>query len=284
MNRSHKIQELIIQMALIYYANYSLQSLYLRPTPNWLLGLFGLILIVLAFFVHAANSWFGDKYFQPQKLAQVEVLYRYFYKFIFLLVVLFFVGFLFKQFRFFIFAFVFLWPLILAYPVRYFWRHQWYPRALLLVGIVFIAYAQFAFTKNDRLHLQLKNTPADSYSFLPQIIAQFDKESLTPQQANDVAWLLITHPDETFRDYKKAAEFSKVGLRRESHPDNARNLADTLACAYMGQQKKEQAQAIIEKYNLKARQSLLDNNELCESTVRRSPASIKSRKKYKYYF
>jgi hypothetical protein len=282
MSRSLKIQEFLIQLVVVYFTMSCLQKLYFRPTINWSMGIAALVLVIAALCLHLWNWRSSDKYFQPQKLSNSKELWRFFFKFLAVAVALVFLSF-FKAMSFVTGLFVILWPLLLLYPVRYYFRNQWYPRALLLVALIVLSYSQFAFTKNDRLHVQLQTMRKNPQSFEPLIVSRFDKKSLTPYQANEVAWLLTTHPNEEFRDYQTAAEFAQIGLEREEHPLFAKNIADTLACAYLGQKDKAQAQQVIEKYDLSARESLLMNDELCESASRRGPASVR-KKKYKYYF
>ncbi len=282
MSRSLKIQEFIIQLAVIYFANYCLQRLYFRPAINWYLGLSALVLVTGAFGLHVWNWRFNEKYFQPQKLSNTSELRNFFFKFIMMACVLLFLSF-FKTFGLLLGLLVILWPLLLIVPTRFYVRHKWYPRALLLVGLIMLSYSQFTFTKNDRLHLRLQSVRKNPQSFNPSIVERFDKKSLTPYQANEVAWLLTTHPDENLRDYEAAEVFAKIGLEREKHPSSAKNIADTLACAYLGQKDKLQAQQVIKKYNLGAREVLLESDELCESPAKRAPASLR-KKKYKYYF
>lgn len=282
MSRNLKIQEFLIQLAVIYFAMSCLQKLYFRPTINWSMGIVSLVIVTGALCLHLWNWRSNDKYFQPQKISNSSELWRFFFKFLFVALVFFMLSF-FKSLSFILGLFIILWPLLLLYPVRYYLRNHWYPRALLLIGLIVLSYSQFAITKNDRLHLRLQSMRQNPQSFQPLIVSQFDKKSLTPYQANEVAWLLTTHPNEDLRDYQKAAEFAQIGLEREGHPLFAKNIADTLACAYLGQKEKVLAQEVIEKYNLAARESLLETDELCETTSRRSPASVR-KKKYKYYF
>jgi hypothetical protein len=272
----------MIQIAVIYFAMSCLQKLYFRPAINWYIGVSALAVVIGALGLHVWNWRYKDKYFQPQKLSSTSELWNFFFKFLFVVCVVFFLSFI-KAFSLLLGLVMILWPLLLVVPLRYYVRHKWYPRALLLGGLVMLSYSQFAFTKNDRLHLRLQAVRKEPQSFNPLIVQRFDKKSLTPYQANEVAWLLTTHPNENLRDYETAAVFAQIGLEREKHPVFAQNIADTLACAYLGQKDKVQAQQVIEKYNLSARENLLASDELCESTAQRAPASVR-KKKYKYYF
>lgn len=283
MNRSQKIQEFFIQILVIWFAFSSLASLLHRPLLNRSLAFAAIGICSIAASVHFLNSIFKEKFYKPQPFSKNKKLWKFFL----VSVLIFFglslwsllplVGWLFR-------LGFYLLPLIFIYPMIYFYQSRWYPRVLVLFAVLLITYSHMALLKNDRLHQKMSLMVRSSKGFQPSLVDHFDKSTLTSAQANDVAWILTTHPDESLRDYEKAVEFATIGLRVESRSVEKRNLADTLACAHLGQKNKDQASALIKEYNLVNREGLLISDELCESTVQaRAPASVRKRK-YKYYF
>lgn len=283
MSRSQRIQEFFIQLLVTWFALSSLASLVHRPLLNRTLASIAILVCGAAVLLHVVNSIFNDKFFKPHSQIQNKKLWKFF-----LVSILIFCGLTLWSLlpivgSYFQLGFYLL-PLIFLYPMMYFYQSAWYPRVLVLFAVLLITYSHMTLLKNDRLHQKMSLMVRSSKGFQPVIVDQFDKRTLTSTQANDVAWILTTHPDESLRDYKKAIEFASIGLKVETRAVEKRNLADTLTCAHLGQKNKDKAAALIEEYNLVNREALLDTNELCQSTVRtRAPASVR-RRKYKYYF
>lgn len=275
MNRNLKIQEFVIQSIILFFGLLNYKNLSHRPPLNQLLAAVALLIILSSLLLHLSNFLKNDKYFLAQNLTQKQKLW------IFLgssTVFIFFSSFVLPWF------FFYLCPLMLLYPAFYFLQHKWLPRALLLIGLVFVTYSQMSFSKNDSLHLVVRWMTKKPERFHPQIVEAFDKKSLTPYQARDVAFLLVMHPNESLRNYKQAIEFAKIGLKKTPHSLLSYGLADMLTCAYLGVDQKKQAQYVIDKYQVVSRQEQLDNNELCELNIpERRPASLRKRK-HKYYF
>lgn len=284
MSRSQKIQEFIIQFFVLWFSFSSLRGISHRPDLNRVLGEIAILFVLFALLIHIANSFFSEKIYQPQRQVAMRPLLKYFLIGFFVLFVCFVASFVFSLSgvpR----LIILLCPLIFLYPIYFFATKKWYPRSALLMALTLIIYSQMAILKNDRLHHALQMYSAAPDSFRPEFTDLFDKKSLTPTQANDVAWVLTTHPNESLRDYERAIEFARIGLRLEKHPLQSRNIADTLACAFLGQNKKEEALDIIEQYDLNSREILVENGELCssDSVPSRSPASVRKRRP-KYYF
>ena len=284
MSRGQKIQEVFIQILVFLYALTSFGDLSFRPFLNQLLGLGAVAICLAAIVMHLGNWWRHEKFYQPNILPR----FTHMWKFLVGMLAFMFLTFLLSKMSILapIIQYLYLLiPLIFLYPIRYFWQQRWFQRSTLLAGILLMIYSQIPLSKNDQLH-QILNLAVRKNKFGPHLVNQFDKKSLTPAQANDVAWVLTVHPDESLRDYDKAVEFASLGMKKEKREEHTKNLADTLACAYLGQKNKIKAKAIIEKYELSSRESLLEADELCESATvtTRSPASVRKKRKYKYYF
>ncbi len=283
MSRNQKIQEFFIQMLVTWFAFSSLASLIHRPLLNRSLALIAIMVCLIAATVHYLNSLLKEKFYKPQTFSNNKKLWKFF-----LISIVLFIGLTLWSLlplvgSFFRLGFYFL-PLIFIYPMIYFYQSRWYPRVLVLFAVLLITYSHMAILKNDRLHQKMSLMVRSPKGFQPSLVDHFDKSTLTSAQANDVAWILTTHPDESLRDYEKAVEFATIGLKIESRLAEKRNLADTLTCAHLAQKNKDKAEALIKEYELVNREPLLKSDELCESTVQaRAPASVRKRK-YKYYF
>lgn len=275
MSRSLKFQEFAIQAIILWFSLLNYKNLSHRPPLNKWLAVLAFLIIFCSFLVHLFNFFKNDQYFSAKILTQKHKLWIFFgTSSMFIL----FSSFILPWF------FFYLCPLMLLYPAFYFLQHKWFPRALLLTGLVFVTYSQMSFSKNDSLHLAIRWMTKKPERFNPQIVNEFDKQTLTAYQARDVAFLLVMHPNESLRNYKKAIEFAKIGLKKAPHSLLTYGLADTLTCAYLGVDQKKQAQTVIDQYQVEFRQEQLDNNELCElEKPLRRPASLPKRK-YKYYF
>ncbi len=284
MSRGQKFQEVFIQMAVFLYALTSFGDLSYRPFLNQMLGLGAVLVCLGAMVMHVGNWWRKEKFYQPKTLPRFTQMWKFLVgtcALMFLVFLLCRISFMAPVIKYLYLLF----PLIFLYPIRYFWQQHWFQRSALLAGILLMVYSQMAILKNDQLH-QILNLAVRKNKFGPHLVDQFDKKALTSSQANDVAWVLTVHPDESLRDYDKAVEFASLGLKKEKRMDHAKNLADTLACAYLGQKNKKKAKIVIEKYELSSRESLLEGDTLCESSAvsSRSPASVRKKRKYKYYF
>lgn len=275
MSRSLKIQEFVIQIIILWFAFLNYKNLNHRPPLNKWLAVLAFVIIFGSFLVHLFNFIKKDKYFSAQKLAYKHKLWAFLgASTMFIL----FSSFILPWF------FFYLCPVMLLYPAFYFLQHKWFPRAILLTGLVFVTYSQMSFSKNDSLHLAVRWMTKKPERFNPKIVDAFEKKSLTAYQARDVAFLLVMHPNESLRNYKKAIEFAKIGLRKKPKSVVSYGLADILTCAYLGEDQKQLAQSMIDQYQVEARQEQLDNNELCElERQERRPASVQKRKN-KYYF
>ncbi|MBY0384920.1 hypothetical protein K2X05_07150 [bacterium] len=275
MSRSLKIQEFFIQIVILWFALLNYKNLNHRPPFNKALAVVAVLIICLSLCIHLWNFLKNDKYFSAQKLTQKQKLW------VFLggsTMFILFSSFILPWF------FFYLCPLMLLYPAFYFFQHKWFPRAVLLAGLVLVTYSQMSFSKNDSLHMVVRWMTKKPERFNPKIIDSFDKKSLTPYQARDVAFLLVMHPNESLRNYKKAIEFAKIGLKKTPRSIVSYGLADVLTCAYLGEDQKQLAQNVIDQYQVDARQEQLDNNEHCElERSERKPASVQKRKN-KYYF
>ncbi len=275
MTRGQKVQELLIQILVLWFAFSNLVNVSYRPVLNRGLAAAALVIVVFSLALHLLNFYKADMFFKASKLGSSKKLWMFFGASVVGILCCLIFGFM---------SLLYFSPLILLYPIYYFYQHQWLPRAFLLVGLMTITYSQMRLTKNDRVHAIVMWMTVHPEKFNAKIAQAFDKKSITARQAYDVANLLILHPDESLRDYKLGVEFAQMALKKHTNPVFSRKVAYTLACALIGEQKTETARKIASSYNIKDLESTLDSQTLCEPISSRQPASIVRRKKNKYYF
>ena len=275
MTRGQKIQELIIQILVLWFAFSNIASLSYRPVINRGLAAMAFVVILSGLILHLLNFFKNDFYFQPQKLSGSKKLWIFFVVGVVSIVFCISFG---------LTSLLYLSPLILAYPVYYFYSHQWLPRAILLIGLISVTYSQMRLTQNDRIHAVILWMSKHPDSFNSAVIKAFDRKTLTARQAYDVANLLILHPDESFRDYKLGLEFAQIALKKQTNPAFSKKIAYTLACAMIGEEKIENARSIASSYKLEGLSDKLESKAHCEPLSSRKPASVVRRKKNKYYF
>lgn len=275
MTRGQKLQELLIQILVVWFAFSNLVNVSYRPVLNRGLAAAALVIVLSSLVLHLLNLYKTDIFFKASKLGSSKKLWIFFAAGVagILFCVLF--GFM---------SLLYFSPLILLYPMYYFYQHQWFPRAILLFGLMTITYSQMRLTRNDRIHAVVMWMTVHPEKFSAKIIQAFDKKSLTARQAYDVANLLILHPDESMRDYKLGHEFAQLALKKKPNPQFSRKIAYTLACALIGEQKIENARKVASNYKIEDLQSTLESQALCEPLSSRQPASVVRRKKNKFYF
>jgi hypothetical protein len=225
------------------------------------------VVILSSLALHLMNYFKNDAFFKAQKLSSSKKLWVFFI--VGILFVVFCIAFGFT-------SVLYLSPLILAYPVYYFYQHQWLPRAILLAGLVCVTYSQMYLTQNDRFHALILWMSKHPERFNTKIVQAFDRKTLTSRQAYDAANILILHPDESLRDYKMGREFAQIALKKQTNTEFSKQIAYTLACAMMGEEKIENARSVASRYKI-------DELE-CAPMSFRKPASTVRQKKYKYYF
>lgn len=275
MTRGQKIQELLIQILVLWFAYSNIANVSYRPVINRGLAAVAFVVILSAVILHALNFFKNDAYFKANKLSGSKKLWISFGFGIVAIVFCLSFG---------LTGLLYLSPLILAYPVFYFLQHQWLPRAILLVGLICVTYSQMRLTQNDRIHAIIMWMSKHPERFNSAVIKAFDRKTLTARQAYDVANLLTLHPNEAFRDYKVGVEFAQIALKKQTNPKFSKKIAYTLACAMIGQQKIENARTVASAYKIEDLQETLATNSLCEPLQSRMPASTVRQKKYKYYF
>jgi hypothetical protein len=275
MTRGQKIQELLIQLVVFWFAFSNVANVSHRPVINRGFAALALVIILSGLILHALNFFKNDAYFTAHKLTSSKKLWISFGVGIASIVFCLFFGWL---------SLLYLSPLILAYPVFYFFQHRWIPRAILLVGLICATYSQMRLTQNDRAHALVMWMSKHPERYNSAVIKAFDRKTLTARQAYDVANLLILHPDEAFRDYKVGLEFAQIALKKQTNPIFSKKIAYTLACAMIGEKKIENARKVASTYKIDDLEEALATNSPCESLPSRKPASIVRPKKYKYYF
>ncbi len=275
MTRGQKIQELLIQILVLWFAYSNIANVSYRPVINRGFAAVAFVIVLSGLILHALNFFKNDAYFSAGKLTGSKKLWISFAVGIVSIVFCLLFGFT---------SLLYFSPLILAYPVFYFFQHQWLPRAILLIGLICVTYSQMRLTQNDRLHAVVMWMSKHPERYNNAVLKAFDRKTLTARQAYDVANLLILHPDEALRDYKMGREFAQIALRKPTNPLFSKKIAYTLACAMIGEKKIENARKIASTYKLDDLEETFETNSQCESLPTRKPASIVRPKKYKYYF
>lgn len=275
MTRGQKIQELLIQILVLWFAYSNIVNVSYRPVINRGFAALAFVIILSSLILHGFNFFKNDAYFTASKLTGSKKLWISFAAGI--------AG-IFFCLLFGLTSLLYLSPLILAYPVFYFFQHRWLPRSVMLVGLICVTYSQMRLTQNDRVHAIVMWMSKHPERFNSAVIKAFDRKTLTARQAYDVANILTLHPDETFRDYKMGLEFAQIALKKPTNPAFAKKIAYTLACAMIGEKKIENARNLASTYKIEDLKEIIETNSQCESLPSRMPAAIVRQKKYKYYF
>jgi hypothetical protein len=275
MTRGQKIQELLIQILVLWFAFSNIANVSYRPVMNRGFAALAFVIILSGLILHGLNFFKNDAFFTANKLTGSKKLWISFALGIASIVFCLLFG---------LTSLLYFSPLILAYPVFYFFQHRWLPRGILLMGLICLTYSQMRLTQNDRLHALILWMAKHPERYNNEVLKAFDRKTLTARQAYDVANLLILHPDEAFRDYKTGLEFAQIALKIPTNPLFSKKIAYTLACAMIGEKKIENARKLASTYKIDDLEETLATNSQCEPLPTRAPASIVRPKKYKYYF
>lgn len=286
MTKKRHLSYFLLSFYFLYLGVVSIPSFSRLSTINFVILLAGTVTVVGALGLHVYNFfWRATPLFHPMmaaNLKQVVHLEPKAKRGFFALIAAIFLCQFFSLFYSTVFA-IFLFFAVGGLVVFFLARLQHFSQSLLVIGMTLIALAYFPIEKNDRVYSQFFYKKNGRMRINTKIVDEFEKEKLSADQANSVAWLLTVTPDEESRDYQKAVEFASLGLHKTKDKRKIQFIADTLACAYLGLEQKEKALQIVEQYQLEERRTIVEQGDLCEEPgLSRAPASVRVRKRTDY--